>query len=70
MGYTLPVIKEDFIFMKEWTLVAESLLEEKKLKHHPIRMMDRGLEGIWKGLQMIHNGQVSGEKLVYIVGSL
>ncbi|KAH8692259.1 putative zinc-binding oxidoreductase ToxD [Talaromyces proteolyticus] len=69
MGYTLPVVFEDFAYLKEWTFLAEALLEERELTSHPVRFMHNGWEGIWKGLERIQNSQVSGEKLVYTLSN-
>lgn len=44
--------------------IAQSLLEQGKLKHHPLRILDGGLEGALDGLKMVEEGNVSAEKIV------
>ena len=51
----------------EWFRMAQRLLDEGRIKPHPIRVVDGRFEGILKGLQILKNGEVSGEKLVVFV---
>lgn len=55
---------EHFEFMKKWILEVEGLLVENKLKVHQVRV-NKGLENIFEGLELMRQGKVSGEKLVY-----
>ncbi|RDL36909.1 Uncharacterized protein BP5553_06261 [Venustampulla echinocandica] len=64
-GQTFPASKEDFEFGKYWFELTEKLLKEGKLKNHPAKVGDGGLDGVLKGLNDMQNGKVSGQKLVY-----
>ncbi|KAL9109040.1 MAG: hypothetical protein Q9227_006280 [Pyrenula ochraceoflavens] len=59
-----PASLEDFNFAKMWALVAERELAEGRVKVHKPRI-GKGLEGVVEGLDLLRNGKVSGEKLVY-----
>lgn len=61
---SVPAQPEHFEFMKKWILEVEGLLEENKLKVHKVRV-NKGLENIFEGLELMRQGKVSGEKLVY-----
>ncbi|OCL09875.1 oxidoreductase-like protein [Glonium stellatum] len=64
--YTYPASKEDYEFAVKFWKVAEGLINEGKIKAHPVKVMG-GLAGIPGGLQDLKDGKVSGEKLVYRV---
>ncbi|KAL7779598.1 hypothetical protein CFE70_009102 [Pyrenophora teres f. teres 0-1] len=49
--------------IKLWQ-IASRLLNEGKLRHHPLRIMDGGFDTIMDGLQLVSKGQLSGEKIV------
>jgi hypothetical protein len=51
----------------EWFATLQRLLDEGKLKTHPIRSMSGGLNGVFEGLELIRKKQVSGQKLIYSV---
>lgn len=65
----------DFEFAKRWAGVCERLLGEGRVKAHPVRVEREGerekgkggLEGVLEGLERLRRGEVSGEKLVYLV---
>lgn len=48
-------------------LIAEKLLEEGKVRGHPVSVREGGLRGVIEGLEDLREGRVSGEKLVYRV---
>jgi NADPH:quinone reductase-like Zn-dependent oxidoreductase len=52
-------------FAVKWYGTAQKLLEEGKLKPHPLRIMPGGLQGVLDGMDMLRKKQVSGQKLVY-----
>jgi NADPH:quinone reductase-like Zn-dependent oxidoreductase len=54
-------------FAIEWFKTAQQLLDEGKLRAHPIRLMDGGLENVAEGLELLKKKQVSGQKLIYRV---
>lgn len=44
--------------------VARTLAHEGRLRHHPLRILDGGLETVKLAMDMVRNKQVSGEKVV------
>ncbi|KAF2753210.1 putative alcohol dehydrogenase [Pseudovirgaria hyperparasitica] len=62
-----PVTKEDYDFGKLITGATEQLLADQRLRPHPIKKCEKGLAGIIDGIDFMKTGQVSGEKLVYVV---
>ena len=53
-------------FGREWFRCAQRLLTTGEVKPHPVRVGDRtGFEAVLDGLEILKQGQVSGEKLVY-----
>jgi hypothetical protein len=62
-----PAKPEDFEFASKFWAVAEKLLAEGKVKPHRPNVRPDGLKGILNGLQLMREGKVSGEKLVYNV---
>lgn len=55
-------------FGEELWRVASRLVEEGKLRHHPLRVMLGGFEQIKQGMEIVGSGQVSGEKIVVKFG--
>ena len=47
--------------------IAEKLLNEGKVKPHPVDLRPGGLKGVLEGLDEMRKGKVSGKKLVYKV---
>ncbi|KAI0543588.1 putative alcohol dehydrogenase [Xylaria curta] len=43
----------------------QQLLNEDKLRSHPVRLEDGGLSGLLNGIEILRKGGVSGQKLVY-----
>lgn len=66
-GRETPAMPEDFEFAKKFFDITERLLAEGKLKTHPEKVGEKGLEGALQGMQDMKNGKVSGQKLVYRV---
>ncbi|RHZ53112.1 zinc-binding alcohol dehydrogenase family protein [Aspergillus thermomutatus] len=60
-----PAKPEDFEFACKFWSVAEKLLAEGKIKVHRPKVCPDGLKGVLSGLQLMREGKVSGEKLVY-----
>lgn len=50
--------------------VAQKLVEEGKLIHHPLRVLEGGLESVIQGMDLVRSKKVSGEKVVVRVNSL
>ncbi|KAL3446464.1 zinc-binding oxidoreductase [Aspergillus insuetus] len=61
----IPAQPDDRTFMEGFCGIFEDLLASGKVKVHPPRVCDGGLDGILDGLQLLREGKVSGEKLVY-----
>lgn len=66
-GKHFPANAEDFEFAKMFTQLTETLLAENKLKPHPVRICEGGLQGVLNGVGLMQQGNVSGTKLVYRV---
>lgn len=56
--------KDDYDFAVMFTGLVEKLLEQRKIKSHPIRL-GSGLESVLEGLSEMREGTVTGQKLVY-----
>ncbi|RAK99955.1 zinc-binding alcohol dehydrogenase family protein [Aspergillus ibericus CBS 121593] len=61
----IPARPDDRAFSERFCTIFEDLLAAGKMKVHPPRVGDGGLDGILGGLQLLKEGKVSGEKLVY-----
>lgn len=57
---------QDFEFMKKWVAEVEPLLQQGRIKVHPIQV-DKGLENVLQGLDLMRHDKVSGRKLVYVL---
>ena len=66
-GNVYPARPDDFAFAKEFIGIAEKLWADGRWKAHPQRIEAGGLQGAVRGMQIMKDGQVSGEKLVYRV---
>lgn len=66
-GDSYPAAPEDFIFTRDFLVVAEKLWAEGKWKTHPVRVESGGFIGVLDGMKEMKAGKVSGEKLVYFV---
>jgi len=67
MGKKFPANEEHLKFASMWWGVAREFLENGKVKVHNIKVNEggEGLEGALHGLDLLRQGKVSGEKLVY-----
>lgn len=61
-------LQEDYEFAVGWAAMFEKLLADGKVKVHPPKVMDGGLDKLLEGLDLLRNDKVSGQKLVYRVG--
>ncbi|ETS86468.1 hypothetical protein PFICI_00296 [Pestalotiopsis fici W106-1] len=57
-----PELRE---YGKRWFTTVQGLLDQGKLKAHPLKMMAGGLEGVFEGTDLLRNNAVSGQKLIY-----
>lgn len=62
-----PAKPEDREHAEKFIAVAQSLLEQGKIKVHRPKVGKDGLKGVLEGLQLLKADKVSGEKLVYNV---
>ncbi|KAF2271627.1 zinc binding enoyl reductase [Westerdykella ornata] len=67
-GYESAPSEDRRRFGGEWFKTLQNLLDAGKLRGHPPRVMDGGFEGILQGVDMLKRREVSGEKLVYVIG--
>lgn len=51
-----------------WTLAA-TLIKEGKLNHHPLLVLEGGLEKVLEGMDLVAKGKLSGEKCVVRLSS-
>ncbi|PIG83888.1 alcohol dehydrogenase [Aspergillus arachidicola] len=61
----IPAQPGDRAFMEQFTGIFQDLLASGKIKTHPPRVSNAGLDGILDGLRLLRDGKVRGEKLVY-----
>jgi len=54
-------------FAIKWYKTAQQLLDEGKIKLHPLRVMSGGFEGVIAGMDLLRKKLISGEKLIYPV---
>lgn len=66
-GRETPAVPEDFEFAKKFFGITEKLLADGKLKTHPEKVGEKGLEGALQGMEDMKNEKVSANKLVYRV---
>ncbi|KAI5274162.1 putative alcohol dehydrogenase [Aureobasidium subglaciale] len=48
---------------KLWS-IAQKLVDEGKLKHHPLHILEGGMNAVIDGLELVQAGKLSGEKCV------
>jgi NADPH:quinone reductase-like Zn-dependent oxidoreductase len=56
-------------FSIKWFETARQLLQEGKIKAHPLRSMPGGFQGVIDGMDSLRKKEISGVKLVYRVSS-
>lgn len=62
---SVPFKPEDFEHAKKFTQVAQTLLDQGKIKVHPPKVGKDGLRGVLDGMELLRADKVSGAKLVY-----
>ncbi|OAG36755.1 hypothetical protein AYO21_09028 [Fonsecaea monophora] len=55
---------EDFALGERLWAIAQRLLDEGRLRHHPLRTLEGGLEEVLVGMDMVRKGELRGEKCV------
>lgn len=63
-GYQRPASSEKRMAAARWFRVFQRLLDEGKLRAHPVKVLEPGLGSISEGLKLLKSGSVSGHKLV------
>ncbi|KAK2052682.1 zinc-binding dehydrogenase [Colletotrichum caudatum] len=56
-----PELKE---FGSKLWAITQKLVDEGRLQHHPLHVLEGGFETIIRGMELVKKGQVSGEKIV------
>jgi len=64
-GEVWPASEEDNLLARKFVGVCEALLEDGRIRSHPVSKREGGLEGILGGMMEMKEGKVSGQKLVY-----
>ncbi|KAF9891548.1 hypothetical protein FE257_004015 [Aspergillus nanangensis] len=64
----MPASREDFEFGKTFYAMAEQLMLQGKVRTHPEKVGENGLDGAVKGFELMKAGKVAGQKLVFRVG--
>ena len=67
-GYAREPNAELRVFGEKWFRQVQRMVDEGRIRSHPVRVMGGGFEGILQGLDLMRNRTVSGEKLVYQIG--
>ncbi|KAK8126998.1 zinc binding enoyl reductase [Apiospora kogelbergensis] len=60
-----PEVRE---FAVRWYETAQKLLDDGKLRTHPLQQMPDRLNGVLDGMEILRKKQVSGKKLIYSLG--
>ncbi|KAF2871289.1 putative zinc-binding oxidoreductase ToxD [Massariosphaeria phaeospora] len=63
----IPPSAEDFEFSKRFVKVIEKLLQQEKVRIHPIEPRTGGWQGVIAGIDELRQGNVSAKKLVFRV---
>lgn len=66
-GYGSEADPEKRKFGVEWYQTLQKLLDDGRIRSHPVRVYPGGFQGMLEGLKMLKNRQVSGQKLVVFV---
>lgn len=52
----------------KWTTTMQRLLDEGRIKGHPLKVMPEGWGSVVKGSEILRKGGLSGQKIVVLVG--
>lgn len=66
-GYDRPASREKHELAVRYIDMYQRLLNQGRLKAHPIELLEGGLLGVLKGLEVLATGALSGKKLVAFV---
>ncbi|OAP54234.1 hypothetical protein AYL99_11335 [Fonsecaea erecta] len=62
--YARPPSEQDLELGERLWAIAQGLLDEGRLVHHPVRILKGGLEQVLEGMEMVRKGELKGEKCV------
>nr|Q9Y7D0.1 RecName: Full=Lovastatin nonaketide synthase, enoyl reductase component lovC; AltName: Full=Lovastatin biosynthesis cluster protein C; AltName: Full=Trans-enoyl reductase lovC [Aspergillus terreus]AAD34554.1 enoyl reductase [Aspergillus terreus] len=62
--YGRPGSEEERQFGEDLWRIAGQLVEDGRLVHHPLRVVQGGFDHIKQGMELVRKGELSGEKLV------
>jgi hypothetical protein len=62
--YGRPPSEEIRAYGEKLWAVAQKLVNDGKLRHHPVRILEGGLDQVLVGMELVRNGKLSGEKCV------
>lgn len=65
--YKRPASSEKREVAARMFLLFQRLIDDKKLKTHPVEVVGRGFDSIIEGLGTLKSGVVSGKKLVVLL---
>ncbi|EOA86439.1 hypothetical protein ACJQWK_05874 [Exserohilum turcicum] len=68
-GYEREASPEVHQFAVNWYRVFQKLIDEGKVRPHPLQELEGGFSGIIEGVRLLKTGSVSGKKLVIAIGS-
>lgn len=63
-GYDSEGREELYDFAVSWYQLFQGLMNDAKLRSHPVQTVGGGFEGVKEGTRLLRNGAVSGKKVV------
>lgn len=67
VGYDRSVSREKHQLAVQYTQMIQRVLDQRRLKVHPIELLPGGLQGVIRGLKVLETSGVSGKKLVAVI---
>lgn len=67
-SYELEARPDRREFARKWYEGMENLLKDRRLRHHPIKVLQGGLDSVVAGLDQLRKGNLSAVKLVVPLG--
>jgi len=62
--YARPGSAEAVAFATDFFTMLQKLLDDSKIKIHPLRVMEGDLGTVLEGMELLKSGTISGEKIV------
>jgi NADPH:quinone reductase-like Zn-dependent oxidoreductase len=56
---------EDYEFGRKWFAIVQQLLDQGKLRTHPLKYGQGGFQGVLEGVDILRKRMISGQKLIY-----